>query len=58
MAWYRRYGVRERWFVDPNEHRIEVFDCGRDASESFTGEATIRSRVLPDLAVPANACFV
>jgi Uma2 family endonuclease len=57
LAWYRRYGVRECWFVYPIERRVDVVDCGGDSQESFAGEATIRSRVLPDLAVPANACF-
>ena len=57
LAWYRRYDVRECWFVHPVERRIEVFDCERNSSASFTGEAPIRSRVLPDLAVPVNACF-
>ena len=57
LAWYRRYDVRECWLVYPAERRIEVFDCEGDSSESFTGEATIRSRVLPDLAVPAKSCF-
>lgn len=57
LAWYRRYDVRECWFVYPAERRIEVFDCERDSDESFTGEAMIRSRVLPELAVPVNECF-
>jgi Uma2 family endonuclease len=57
LVWYRKYGVRECWLVDPGENRIEVVDCDSNTSEAFTGEATIRSHVLPDLAIPAKACF-
>jgi Uma2 family endonuclease len=57
VEWFRRYGAREVWLVYPRDQRVEVIDCESDRRESFTGEARIRSRVLPDLAVPANACF-
>ena len=57
LAWYVRYGVRECWFVHPNIERVEVVDCLNGSQESFTGTQTIRSWVLPDLAIGAEQCF-
>jgi len=57
LEWFRRYGVTECWLVYPREQRIEIVDCQKDHRESFGGSAMIRSRVLPDLAVPAADCF-
>jgi len=57
LSWYRRYGVRECWFVVENERRIDVVDCVGSGEESFAGTQTLRSRVLPDLTATADECF-
>jgi len=57
LSWYRKYGVRECWFVCPREERIEVVDCAAACWESFSGAQLVRSRVLPDLTVKAEECF-
>lgn len=57
LSWYRKYGVRECWFVHPGEQRIEVVDCAGACRESFTGAQLMRSQVLPDLMVKGEECF-
>lgn len=57
LAWYKRYGVRECWLVDPKEQRVEVVDLRRDVRETFSGGTPIRSHVLPEFAVAAERCF-
>jgi Uma2 family endonuclease len=57
LTWYRRYGVKECWFVHPMEQRIEVVDCASEQKESFTGSDLVRSRVLPELTLRAEECF-
>jgi Uma2 family endonuclease len=57
LAWYVRYGVRECWFVYPNIERVDVVDCVNGSQGSFNGAQTIRSSVLPDLAISAEQCF-
>jgi Uma2 family endonuclease len=57
LAWYRKYGVRECWFVHAAARYVGVVDCEGDGAVSFSGDQLIRSRVLPDLSVSANECF-
>jgi len=57
LAWYRRYGVKEYWIVVPRDRRVEIVDGSTEATQSFTGDDTIRSSVLPNLALTAKACF-
>lgn len=57
LAWYRRYGVRECWLVNPRERRIEVVTCEADTRETFSGQEQIRSTVLPQLEARADECF-
>ena len=57
LAWYRKYGVRECWLVYPGDSRVDVIDCATEMKESFAGDVPIRSKVLPDFAVPARECF-
>lgn len=57
LAWYKRYGVRECWLVDPKEERVEVVDLQNDVRKSFSGKTPIVSRVLPEFAVAAERCF-
>lgn len=50
VAWYREYGVRECWLVDPPARRIEVIDLTvPDGSVVYEGDARLHSRVLPRL---------
>lgn len=50
-GWYRAYGVRECWIVDPVARTIEVIDMSPDGDGPalFDGEQPISSRVLPGL---------
>jgi Uma2 family endonuclease len=60
LGWYRQYGVRECWLVDPAEQQIEIVDCRSTAGESrpiYRNQAPIRSRVLPALEVCADEFF-
>jgi Uma2 family endonuclease len=57
VAWYRKYGVRECWLVYPRDGRIDVIDCSTETKASYSGDAPIRSLVLPDVAAPASECF-
>ena len=57
LDWYVRYGVRECWIVHPHIESVDVIDCVNGSEESFTGAQTIRSSVLPDLAISAEQCF-
>ena len=51
VEWYRRYGVRECWLVDPPACRIEVIDLTGATAVSRVAEASqvVRSTVLPRL---------
>lgn len=57
LGWYRQYGVKECWLVDPRERSVEVVDLRNDTRESFSGGTAIRSSVLPEFAVAADQCF-
>ena len=57
LARYRKHGVRECWFVHPRDFRVDVIDCATEITESFSGDAPIRSRVLPAFSVSASECF-
>ena len=55
LGWYRQYGVRECWLVDPAASRITVFDF-TGASPTFrTSDLpdTVRSIVLTEFTAPA-----
>ena len=49
LLWYREYGVRECWLVDPGRQTITVFDFTRTPFEQHVLQYTdvIRSSVLP-----------
>jgi Uma2 family endonuclease len=55
LGWYRQYGVRECWLVDPAASRITVFDFTGAAPAFRTCELndTVRSAVLTDFAARA-----
>lgn len=59
LRWYRRYGVREYWLVDPGARAIEIvsFRPGRSARRSFSGSQTVVSAVLPDLELVVGSIF-
>jgi Uma2 family endonuclease len=57
LAWYRQYGVTECWLVYPRDRRIEIVELEIGGRESFTGEAGIRSKVLPAFDERASDCF-
>jgi Uma2 family endonuclease len=57
LSWYRKYGVRECWLVYEKERRIAIVDCASSAETTCAGTQMIRSQVLPDLEVTADACF-
>jgi Uma2 family endonuclease len=58
LAWYRDYGVRECWVVDPVRLTVEVFpfEAGADA-RTFEGREVIQSFVLPGIDLPAGSIF-
>jgi len=57
LSWYRKYGVRECWFVHPLTERIDVVDCQGSGEGSFAGSQTIASKVLPELTLTVDECF-
>jgi Uma2 family endonuclease len=57
LAWYRRYGVRECWIVNPHTRMIEIVECASGQVESFAGMQAVRSHLLPDLTIRAEDCF-
>jgi Uma2 family endonuclease len=60
LRWYRRYGVRECWLVDPRARSIIVVNLevtGRRSVGRFRGEQLVKSNVLPRLDVEASAFF-
>jgi len=55
LGWYRQYGVRECWIVDPAASRITVFDFTGAAPtfQMYEPPGTVRSPVLTDFTAPA-----
>lgn len=49
LAWYRQYGVREYWVVDPVAREIAVNDFVSDARRTFSADQSIRTLLLPRL---------
>jgi Uma2 family endonuclease len=60
LEWFRDYGVRECWLVDPIAREITVHVLAGAASEVrvFTATDTLRSRALPDLQLRVADAFV
>ena len=56
LGWYRQYGVRECWLVDPPGERVTVVDFTGATPETraFTRPETLQSSVLPDFHPPAS----
>jgi Uma2 family endonuclease len=59
LGWYRAYGVRECWVVDPVAQTVEVFDFLASDGEPrlFHGDERITSAVFPDLQLSARGAF-
>jgi Uma2 family endonuclease len=59
VKWYREYGVRECWVVDPDSREIEVLDLAAPESPSrtFSGRQVVRSLVLPNLRLRLASVF-
>ncbi len=55
LAWYRQYGVRECWLVDPAASRITVFDFTGAAPDTRVTDpgGLVRSSVLTGFDPPA-----
>jgi Uma2 family endonuclease len=59
VGWYRTYGVRECWLVDPIACRIEVIDrtASADDVRVYNDDQILRSSVLPRLRLrPVSVC--
>jgi Uma2 family endonuclease len=59
LEWYRTYGVRECWLVEPSRHAVVVVNMGVDprSGRHFTGREAIQSAVLPELVAEAEEFF-
>jgi len=60
LQWYRKYGVREYWLIDPHARTVEVVEFparGRLRRQSFSGGARVRSVVLATFDASASAFF-
>jgi Uma2 family endonuclease len=60
LRWYRKYGVREYWLIDPRGAVITIMalnDGVRVRRQRFRGSQVVRSAVLGELPVPASAFF-
>ena len=57
VQWYRQYGVRECWIVDPVARTVEVLDLASSAARTSEGKQLVRSRVLPRLRMRAERAF-
>ena len=56
LGWYRHYGVRECWLVDPASGRVEVHVFAPpERPRAASGHRRIRSAVLPDLQIRADS---
>lgn len=59
LGWYRQYGVREYWLVDPSLKHVIIIDFTSATPERRVIDrlATIRSSVLPLLDAPVSRLF-
>lgn len=58
--WYRTYGVREYWIIDPLMQRIDVLTFarpGRSRRRTFKGRRRIVSSLLPGFDAAASQLF-
>lgn len=59
VAWFKTYGVRECWLVDPVARTVDVVNltAADTPSRSFERGQVVRSTVLPRLRQRVNAVF-
>lgn len=58
LSWYRRYGVRECWLVDPRARTVEVVDLRSvTVPRLFRGAEPVRSYVLPRWTIAPDRIF-
>ena len=57
LEWYRRYGVREYWLVDPIGQTVDIRVLPEGAGRTFEGEDVLVSAVLPGLALTPATVF-
>jgi Uma2 family endonuclease len=59
IEWYRRYGVREAWIVNPTGLSVTVVDLesAQAPARTFFDDEPIASRVLPDFRCLAREVF-
>ena len=55
--WYRHYGIREYWLLEPNDHSLEVVACASDTSARYTSRQHLRSEVPPDFTPVVGELF-
>ncbi len=58
--WYRSYGVREYWLIDPIGQTVTVMafpEAGRARQRAFRGKQRVHSAVLPAFDQPAATFF-
>jgi Uma2 family endonuclease len=60
LEWYREYGVRECWLIDPVQMAVEVvnLDSDVDTRRTFDGRDPIESYVLPGFTMSVGAFFL
>jgi len=57
LEWYRRYGVREYWLVDPSGQRIDILVLPDGEPRRFDGDGVVVSAVLPALSLTPAKIF-
>jgi Uma2 family endonuclease len=59
LGWFRKYGVRECWFIDSQKTRVIVHEMAEPhATKSIYRKTdTVRSAVLPELALKVADVF-
>jgi Uma2 family endonuclease len=60
LEWYRRYGTREGWLVDPIARRVEVLNLEKSTDDNphvYVEGDTVRSDVLCSLALQVSDLF-
>ena len=58
-VWYRDYGVKEYWLIDPDAYEVTVLDfaAAPQTARTFRNEDVVVSSVLPDLKEKAAQFF-
>lgn len=57
LGWYRKYGVKECWFVDPKHRQIEVIALSGSRLRRKRFVQRVQSTVLPTLSVSVAQVF-